>query len=119
HHGAGESALAIGLTHDIKNDVMCFVRESLPSVGHIVLALPVDGPASLAVRDGPHAAKLANQLIQYLRSNGIGLSVKNCVHIFSAAPNGFVFSLGRKMQSVPYWKLYEFDFGSGIVGAYS
>lgn len=119
HQGASESALAIGLTLDIKNDVVSYIREYLPSVGRLVMALPVGGPASSGVRDGAHAAELANQLIQYLRSNGIGLSVESSVHIFFAAPNGFVFCLARKMQSVPYWKLYEYDFGSGIVGAYS
>jgi hypothetical protein len=119
HHGAAESALAIGLTHNIRDDVVRYIWESLPSVGRVVLALPAGGPSSSAVRDGAHAEELANQLTQYLRFKGIGLSAENRVHIFSAAPNGFVFCLGRKMQSFPHWTLYEYDFGSGIVGAYS
>lgn len=119
HHGAAENALAIGLTHNIRDDVVRYIRESLPSVGRVVLAIPASGPSSSAVRDGAHAEELANQLTQYLRSKGIGLTAENRVHIFSAAPNGFVFCLGRKMQSFPRWTLYEFDFGSGIVGDYS
>lgn len=117
--GATESALAIGLTHNIRDDVVRYVRECIPSVGHVVLALPSDGSSSSAVRDGAHAEELANQLSQYLRSKGIGLKAENRVHIFSAAPNGFVFCFGRKMLSFPYWTLYEYDFGSGTVGAYS
>jgi len=119
HPDATESALAIGLTHNIRDDVMLYLRESMPSVGHVIFALPAGGPSSASVRDGAHADELANQLTQYLRSNGVGLSAENRVHIFSAAPNGFVFCLGRKMQSLPHWTLYEYDFGSGIVGAYS
>jgi len=119
HHEAEESALAIGLSHNIKEDVMSYIRESMPSVGRIILAVPVSGPSSSAVRDGAHANDLANQLIQYLRAKGIGMSKENRLHIFSAAPNGFIFSLGRKMQSIPHWVLYEYDFGSGVIGAYS
>lgn len=119
HHGGTEWALAIGLTHNIKDDVLRYVAESLPSVGHVVLALPAGGPSSLSVRDGAHAEELAGQLIQHLQSTGSGLGAENRVHIFSAAPNGFTFCLGRKMQPFPLWTLYEFDFCSGKTGAYS
>jgi hypothetical protein len=119
HHGGTEWALAIGLTHNIKDDVLRYVAESLPSVGHVVVALPAGGPSSLSVRDGAHAEELASHLIHYLRSKGSGMGAANRVHIFSAAPNGFTFCLGRKMQPFPLWTLYEFDFGSGKIGAYS
>lgn len=121
NHGASatENALAIGLTHDIRNDVRQYIRESLPSVGRVVLALPVNGPSPSSVRDGAHVEVLANQLIQYLRSEGIGLGVGNHIHIFSAAPNGFTFCLGRKMQPFAQWTLYEHDPDSGLVGAYT
>jgi hypothetical protein len=119
HHGATEWALAIGLTHNIKDDVLHYVFESLPSVGHVVLALPADGPSSSSVRDGAHVDELASHLIHYLRSKGSGIGVENRVHIFSAAPNGFTFCLGRKMLPFPRWTLYEFDFGSGRIGAYT
>ena len=119
HHGRTEWALAIGLTHNIKDDVLRYVGESLPSVGHVVLALPAGGPSSSSVRDGAHAEELASHLIHYLRSAGSCIGAENRVHIFSAAPNGFTFCLGRKMHPFPRWTLYEFDFGSGEIGAYS
>jgi len=119
NHAGTEWALAIGLTHDIKDDVMHYIVESMPSVGHVVLALPADGPSSSTVRDGAHAESMANQLIHYIRTKGAKIGVENRVHIFSAAPNGFTFCLGRKMQPLPRWTLYEFDFGSGKTGAYS
>jgi len=119
HHGATDCALAIGLTHNIKDDVLRYVGESLPSVGHVVLAFPAGGPSSSSVRDGAHSEELASHLIHYLRSKGSGIGVENRVHIFSAAPNAFTFCLGRKMHPFPRWTLYEFDFGSGNIGAYS
>ena len=119
HHGATEWALAIGLTHNIKDDVLRYVGDSLPSVGHVVLALPAGGPSSSSVRDGAHAESLASQLIHYLQTKSGGIGVENRVHVFSAAPNGFTFCLGRKMHPFPRWTLYEYDFGSGISGAYS
>jgi hypothetical protein len=119
HHGGADWALAIGLTHDIKNDVLHYIGKSLPSVGHAVLALPAGGPSSSSVRDGTHAECLASQLIHYIRTRGAEIGVENRVHVFSAAPNGFTFCLGRKMHPFHRWTLYEFDFGSGKTGAYS
>jgi hypothetical protein len=119
HQGAVESALVIGLTHNIRDNVVHYIQESLPSVGRIIVALPAGGPSSASVQDGAHAEELANQLTRYLRSKGISINAENRVHIFFAAPNGFVFCLGRKMQSFPHWTLYEYDFGSGVIGAYS
>jgi hypothetical protein len=119
HHGETDYALAIGLTHNIKGDVLRYIDESLPSVGNLVLALPAGGPSSSSVRSGAHAEILASHLIRYLQSKGSGIGVENHVHIFSAAPNGFTFCLGRKMHPFPRWTLYEFDFGSGRTGAYS
>jgi hypothetical protein len=119
HHEGTEWALAIGLTHDITNDVMHYIGESLPFVGHVVLVLPAGGPSSSSVRDGAHAEYLASQLIHYVRTRGANIGVENRVHVFSAAPNGFTFCLGRKMHLFHRWTLYEFDLGSGKTGAYS
>lgn len=119
HHGATDYALAIGLTHNIKNDVLHYIQKSIPTVGFLELALPEAGPSPTSVTDGAHADSLANQIVQYIRSKDIGMTEEKRVHIFSAAPNGLIFCLGRKMQSIPCWTLYEYDFGSGKIGAYS
>lgn len=119
HHGGTEWTLAIGLTHNIKDDVLRYISESLPSIGHVLLALPAGGPSSSSVRDGAHAESLASQLVHYLQTKGSSIGVENRVHIFSAAPNGFIFCLGRKMHPFPRWTLYEFDFGSVKKGTYS
>lgn len=117
-HKATECALAIGLTYNIKNDVIHYIENYLSTVGFLALVLPDAGPSSTSVIDGAHADSLANQIVQYMRSKAIGMTEEKRVHIFSAAPNGFIFCLGRKMQSIPCWTLYEYDFGSGKTGAY-
>ncbi len=117
--GGKEWALAIGLTHNIKNDVLHYINNSLPSIGHVMLVFPADGPSSFSVRDGKHAEYLASQLLYHLRTRGADIGVETRVHIFSSAPNGFNFCLGRKMHPFHRWTLYEFDFGSGKTGAYT
>lgn len=119
HREMPEFALAIGITHDITDEVLLYVQKSIPSIGRVIQALPASGACPSAVRDGGHAEELTNELIQYLRTKHMGMSSKGRLHIFSAAPNGFIFCLGRKMQPIPYWTFYEYDFGSGKVGAYS
>jgi len=114
HCGKTEWALAIGLTHNIKDDVLFYIHESVPSIGHVMLVSPASGPSASAIRDGAHAEYLANQLVQSIKSRVVG----NHIHVFCSAPNGFTFCLGRKMGLFPHWTLYEFDFDSGKKGAY-
>lgn len=116
---AEDIALGIGLTHDIRNDVMEYVRSALPSTGRLIVAMPTQGPSSSLVRDGGHAETLANGLIHHLRAQAAGSNPIPHLHLFLAAPNGFTFCLGRKMQPFPNWTFYEHDFGSGKTGAYS
>lgn len=119
HDGGTEWALAIGLTHDIRSDVLHYVDKSLPSVGHMMLARPAGGPSSSSVRNGAHAEYLASQLLHHIHTKGANIGIENRVHIFCAAPNGFTFCLGRKMHPFHSWTVYEFDFGSEKTGAYS
>lgn len=114
-----EWALAVSLTHNITDDVMRYVRESLPSIRAVVLATPPSGPSASSVRNGAHAEALASQMLHRLNAKAKTIGAESRVHLFFAAPNGFTFCLGRKMQTVPNWTLYEFDFGSGRTGAYS
>ena len=114
-----EIALAIGVTHDIRNEVAHYVQKSLPAVGRMLVAVPVSGSSSSSVRDGAHAAELATQLAQYLRSRISGLDAENRLHIFPSAPNGFAFCLGRKMHLTSFWTLYEYNPDASVFGAYT
>jgi hypothetical protein len=40
-------------------------------------------------------------------------------HLFVAAPNGFTFFLGQLARPLGALRLYEYDFGAGMPGAYA
>ena len=114
--GAGHDvAVAVGLTHDITENVQEFVAMNLPSVGSVVLARPETGPSQLAIRSGSHAMRLAEVLSDHLRRFGRDASV----HLFIAGPNGFTFFLGQNHKSFGPATVYEWDFEGLRSGGYS
>ena len=110
----GDLAVAVGVTHDVRRDVAAFVNgASIPIRGTLVATPPRAG--NTVVRDGPHALALAQALVaklRELRKSG------QTVHLFMAAPNGFSFVLGQHLRPIGPAVVYEFDFESGVPGAY-
>jgi hypothetical protein len=47
-----------------------------------------------------------------------GTEREGLLHIFAAAPNGFMFVLGQLSQGFGKALLYEYDFDSNALGAY-
>ena len=110
----GDLAVAISVTHDIRGDVAAFLSDAeTPIRGTLTATLPRAG--NTVVRDGPHALALAQVLVAELREHRKRGQV---VHLFMAAPNGFSFVLGQHLRPVGPSVVYEFDFESGVPGAY-
>jgi hypothetical protein len=107
-------AVAIGVTHDVRNQVAAHVRSALPSVGRILNAIPVGGPGARVVVCGRHAFDLAEAVahrIAALRSSRApGLN-----HLFMAVPNALSVFLGQRQPAIGPTLLYEFDF-EGLQG---
>ncbi|HEY8264854.1 MAG TPA: SAVED domain-containing protein [Methyloceanibacter sp.] len=110
-----ERAIAIGLTHEISQDVRSFVSRSLPSVGSFVAAKLSSTASQSSVRCGAHAALLAEALVDQLRKMGRSPTT----HLFIAAPNGFTFFLGQLHKAIGPSIIYEFDFDGQRSGTYS
>lgn len=110
-----ERAIAIGLTHDISQDVKSFVSGNLPGVGSFVTAKLSAAASQSAVKCGAHAVALAEALVDQLRK--IERSEKT--HLFIAAPNGFTFFLGQLHKAIGPIIVYEFDFDGRRGGTYS
>ena len=107
-------AVAVSVTHDVRGDVTAFVNgAAIPTRGTLAATLPRAG--NTVVRDGPHALALAQALVAELRSHR---KSGQTVHLFMAAPNGFSFVLGQHLRPVGPVVVYEFDFESGVPGAY-
>ncbi|SRR6266536_602914 len=111
-------ALAIGVTHAITHDVAAYVAQALPQVGRTISCAVSPGPGSSAVLDGTHARLLAQQLSSYLKVARATEERRATLHLFVAAPNGFLFFLGQLARSFGRCVLYEYDFDSGTPGAY-
>lgn len=104
---AADTAISIGATHDIKEDVRDFIKKSGLKIGlYINFVLEDFGMDS--VKNGNHAWELAKQINREISKRSENLK-KGTLHIFIASPNSLMFYLG--MQSMMYGKIqiYEFD----------
>lgn len=101
-----EIAVAISLTHDVTANVRTHLATHLPQVGSMVSVGLEGGPSFMAVKNGSHAAKLAEAVSAHVRK----LEGRGRVHLFIAGPNGFTFFLGQHHRVMRPVTLYEWDF---------
>jgi len=113
-----EVAVAVSVTHDALQDVELFVAAYLPRVGRIIHACIAGGPSSSAMKDGSHAFSLAQQLVSRAKRECLTRSGSSPLHLFLAAPNGFVFFVGRHSRVLGDCVLYEYEFESNRPGGY-
>lgn len=110
-----DTIVSISITRDIKShvewhveqnglDIQTYYHFSLKSVG------------GKSVIDGTHAWLLAEQVIRSLDKRN-PIQRKGIVHLFIAAPGGFVFFLGQLAGNIPHIVCYEHDFTGD--GSYS
>ena len=112
--------VGVSITKDVAADLQVYIkREGIP-VSHVILASLVGGPGQKAIRDGAHAFDLAEELMRCLE--GWQKCHQGLIHLFAAAPNGFMFFLGQLSRDLRKGiQLYEFDFDpeNQELGAYS
>jgi hypothetical protein len=107
-------AVAIGLTHDVRQQVESHVRAALPTVGKILMAVPVGGSGARVVACGRHAFDLSQSAAQKIAELRNG-NVAGLNHLFMAVPNAFSVFLGQRQTAIGPTLLYEFDF-EGLQG---
>ena len=113
------TVLILNITHDIRSDVERYIVDSGLRVGRLITcSLPNDGGTNWAIRDGDHAAFLANRIYAVLACRTIP-ERRGYLHIFSAAPNGFMFYLGTVSRGFGKGILYEYDFEQADTCTYS
>ena len=117
--GGAAIALVLAITHDILPEVKAYIKGHLPEIGHVLTLRPLSGSSSTGIRDAGHAAAMAQSVLQRLRKDNFGFCPYSVIHLFSAAPNGFMFFLGRFVSSIPFWTLYEYDFERQKDGTYT
>lgn len=106
---APEVAVALGVTHDIADDVRRYIDNQLPKVGRLLVLRPSTGAGSQVVAAGRHAFELAQSTKEAVRSENLENSLPTLTHLFAAAPNALMFFLGQQAPVLGPLCLYEFD----------
>ena len=106
-----DTALAAGVTHDVLPDVEVYVkRRGGPQVQRILSASVLPEPGQESVEGGVHSLRLAQQLTRFIRQRTTP-ERDGVLHLFTAAPNAFVFHLGQLARAFGQVQFYEFPFG--------
>mgnify|MGYP001344800472 CR=1 FL=1 len=106
-----EIAIAIGVARDAAPQARAYVAAQLPRVGKLISYTLPQGPGQTVVAGGGHAAALAEQISNHLRTVKVN-APEAMVHVFAAAPNSLLFFLGQEHQAIAPCIVYEFDFDS-------
>lgn len=115
---AGNIYCAVGISHDVENDVNRYIEQLSSTNGVRLVATMSGGASNSAVKNGRHAWRLCEELVRHLRLAGAGPGGPH-VHLFIAAPNAFTFYLGQHSRALGPVTTYEFDFDGDRGGGYA
>ncbi len=108
--GMGDDiAVAISVAQPVDAQTKAYVDQQVPSVGTLISFALTSGPGQSVVAGGAHAAALAEQISNAIRTQR-GANPDSIVHIFAAVPNSLTFFLGQQHQGIAPCVVYEFDF---------
>ena len=109
----GEVGIALSVTHEVTSEVLAYVQDHIPHLGQLLVFTVKPDIGPMAVKDGNHAWRLAQEVVKVVRERHPWRTPKGPLHVFSAAPNGLVFFLGRLSRSLGPIQLYEHAFEAG------
>lgn len=108
--GAGRDiAIAISVSQPATAQARAYVAACMPEVGKLISFAMPTGPGQQNAAGGEHAAALAEQVSNHLRTVKAD-DLDAVVHIFAACPNSLLFFLGQQHQGIAPCVVYEFDF---------
>ncbi|HTQ79572.1 MAG TPA: SAVED domain-containing protein [Thermoanaerobaculia bacterium] len=110
-------ALAVGISNPVVEDVEAYLNRTGWPVRRILPATLAKGTGQGGVRDGLHAMVLAEDLAQRIRRR-TSAEREGVLHLFISAPNALLFFLGQIARNFGRVQLYEYEFGTGRLGAY-
>jgi len=116
-NSSSDIAIVISLTHNILLDVERFITDNKIPTRLISHFSSKTGIGQNSLENPDHAIILANSILQEMRRLKQG-NPQALLHIFFAAPNAFMFFLGRSGIALGAIQLYEFDFGFEKSGSY-
>jgi SMODS-associated and fused to various effectors sensor domain len=104
-----EIGVSISVSLSAEPHARAYINAELPEVGRLVSFTLPAGPGQQNVAGGAHAAALAEEISNCLRSFKTD-DPDAVVHIFAACPNSLLFFLGQQHQGIAPCIVYEFDF---------
>jgi hypothetical protein len=104
-----EIAIAISVSQPVMAQAQAYIAAQLPHVGKLISFAMPTGPGQQNVAGGEHAAALAEQVSNHVRTLKAD-DLDAVVHIFAACPNSILFFLGQHHQGIAPCIVYEFDF---------
>jgi len=113
----GGVAISLSLTHDIIIDVENYFLDTDTRLGKLINIQPISGSGGSSIKNAEQAIYIANDVVKLFRDSRSKAS--DVLHIFSSAPNAFMFFLGQYRQALGRLQLYEYDFGFERHGSYS
>lgn len=114
-----DTCLIISITHDIKDNVSEYILDNGLKIGRMItLTIGGQGPCNNAIINGKHAHYLANKVCDALVKRTTP-EKRAKLHIFAAAPNGFMFFLGQLSRGFGKCIPYEYDFEGRDTASYS
>ncbi len=108
--GRGGLVLAVSVTHDVHADVNRHLHSAGVSPRVFLHLRPLSGVGASSVQGADHAAALAEQLQQLVMKERRRIDEPVSLHLFAAAPNGFMYFLGQLGRALDPAVLYEYDF---------
>lgn len=111
-----DSAIVVGITNDIEQDVREYIEEEKIMVGKMYYCM-IDKPGNNAILDGKHAWQITEQLNNILGQRSLK-EKRGKIHIFYAGPASIMFNLGKLSLSYGQIQFYEYDFQRRRTGTY-
>lgn len=109
-YGGGRNiAVMMSAAQDVEPQARNYIADHQLDVGTIVSFKAQGGPGQMSISGGAHAAALADQVANSIRS----LKAQDPdaeIHIFASVPNSVLFFLGQQQQAIAPVIIYEFDF---------
>ena len=105
-----DTVLIVNATRNIYKDVKEYLKLENFQIGHIINCSPKNDLATNTfIENGTHASVFANAISNAVAQR-TALERRAILHIFTAAPNAFMFFLGRLSRGFGKCVLYEYDF---------
>ena len=108
----GDVGIVLSVTHDARSEVLEYVRDHVPHLGRALVFTIKPDIGSTSVTDDSHAWDLAQEVVKVVRERRPRRESTGALHVFSAAPNGLMFFVGRLARSLGPIQLYEHAFES-------